>query len=41
MSFAVSRWSSVALFIALAVITTAIAVVFADPQAAFAGFRGP
>jgi hypothetical protein len=41
MSFTVSRWRSIALFIALAVIMAAIAVVFADPQAAFAGLRGP
>jgi hypothetical protein len=41
MSLPVTRWSSVALFIALAVIMTAIALVLADPQPAFAGFRGP
>ena len=41
MSFAVSRRSSVALLIALAIALTVVAVVFADPQAAFAGFRAP
>ena len=41
MSFALSRRSSIALLIALAIVMTVIAVVFADPQAAFAGRRGP
>ena len=41
MSLPLSRWSSIALFVALAVIMTVIAVAIADPQAAFAGFRAP
>ena len=41
MSLPVPRWSSIALFVALAVAMTVIAVVLADPHAAFAGYRGP
>ena len=41
MSLPVPRWSSIALFAALAVVMTVIAVVLADPPAAFAALRGP
>jgi hypothetical protein len=41
MSLAVIRRNRIALLVALAVIMTVIAVVFAEPQAAFAGLRGP
>jgi hypothetical protein len=36
-----SRWSTIALLVVLVVAVTALAVMLGEPQAAFAGRRGP
>jgi hypothetical protein len=41
MTFLMSRWNTIALLIVLAAVATALVLVFADPQAAFAAKRGP
>ena len=41
MTFLMSRWNTIALFIVLAAVATALVLAFGAPQAAFAGLRGP
>jgi hypothetical protein len=41
MTFLMSRWNTVLPLIVLAAVVTALVLAFVDPQAAFAGRRGP